>query len=177
MSLNLKEFDGVYGPAWHCIVGINFGSFVTHSCLMQQEKAENLILCNYVKDIYLVHLAPGSKFNFQKYIKRSLEDDFKVCADFEVPSDDGKKKKAITSIGILTAALLLLLLVAGTRAWTTFDSEDSNFAQSSGDGSSGGIEMDDDVEEKYHGHGAQEMETITNNITQSLMSACNNVDI
>ncbi|KAI5683931.1 hypothetical protein M9H77_05159 [Catharanthus roseus] len=25
-----------------------------------------------------VHLAPGSKFNFQKYIKRSLEDDFKM---------------------------------------------------------------------------------------------------
>ncbi|XP_016482687.1 MLO-like protein 8 [Nicotiana tabacum] len=25
-----------------------------------------------------VHLAPGSKFNFQKYIKRSLEDDYKV---------------------------------------------------------------------------------------------------
>lgn len=25
-----------------------------------------------------VHLAPGSKFNFQKYIKRSLQDDFKV---------------------------------------------------------------------------------------------------
>ncbi|PKA52102.1 MLO-like protein 8 [Apostasia shenzhenica] len=25
-----------------------------------------------------VHLAPGSKFNFQQYIKRSLEDDFKV---------------------------------------------------------------------------------------------------
>ncbi|PON49374.1 Mlo-related protein [Parasponia andersonii] len=25
-----------------------------------------------------VHLAPGSKFNFQKYIKRSLEDDFKL---------------------------------------------------------------------------------------------------
>ncbi|KAL8251544.1 hypothetical protein R6Q59_035237 [Mikania micrantha] len=25
-----------------------------------------------------LHLAPGSKFNFQKYIKRSLEDDFKV---------------------------------------------------------------------------------------------------
>ncbi|GJN39413.1 hypothetical protein PR202_gb28530 [Eleusine coracana subsp. coracana] len=27
---------------------------------------------------YIVHLAPGSKFDFQKYIKRSLEDDFKV---------------------------------------------------------------------------------------------------
>ncbi|MBA0773940.1 hypothetical protein Gotri_009187 [Gossypium trilobum] len=26
-----KEFDKVYGPAWHCIVGSNFGSFVTHS--------------------------------------------------------------------------------------------------------------------------------------------------
>ncbi|XP_009369385.3 dynein light chain, cytoplasmic [Pyrus x bretschneideri] len=24
-----KEFDGVYGPAWHCIVGTSFGFFVT----------------------------------------------------------------------------------------------------------------------------------------------------
>ncbi|XP_076919190.1 uncharacterized protein LOC143579899 [Bidens hawaiensis] len=26
-----KDFDKVYGPAWHCIVGSNFGSFVTHA--------------------------------------------------------------------------------------------------------------------------------------------------
>ncbi|XP_008811857.1 uncharacterized protein LOC103722907 [Phoenix dactylifera] len=26
-----KEFDKVYGPTWHCIVGTSFGSFVTHS--------------------------------------------------------------------------------------------------------------------------------------------------
>ncbi|KAK4767892.1 hypothetical protein SAY87_003033 [Trapa incisa] len=26
-----EEFDAAYGPAWHCIVGVNFGSFVTHS--------------------------------------------------------------------------------------------------------------------------------------------------
>jgi dynein light chain LC8-type len=26
-----KEFDTSYGPAWHCIVGTSFGSFVTHS--------------------------------------------------------------------------------------------------------------------------------------------------
>ncbi|PON87874.1 Dynein light chain [Trema orientale] len=26
-----KEFDVLYGPAWHCIVGKSFGSFVTHS--------------------------------------------------------------------------------------------------------------------------------------------------
>ncbi|KAF3779322.1 ctp Dynein light chain 1 [Nymphaea thermarum] len=25
-----KEFDKMYGPTWHCIVGRNFGSFVTH---------------------------------------------------------------------------------------------------------------------------------------------------
>ncbi|XP_023516401.1 uncharacterized protein LOC111780277 [Cucurbita pepo subsp. pepo] len=32
LALTLKkEFDGVYGPAWHCIVGKSFGSFVTHS--------------------------------------------------------------------------------------------------------------------------------------------------
>ncbi|KAJ7564961.1 hypothetical protein O6H91_02G041600 [Diphasiastrum complanatum] len=26
-----KEFDQMYGPAWHCIVGTDFGSYVTHS--------------------------------------------------------------------------------------------------------------------------------------------------
>ncbi|KAM9181203.1 dynein light chain 1, cytoplasmic-like [Dugong dugon] len=25
-----KEFDRKYGPIWHCIVGRNFGSYVTH---------------------------------------------------------------------------------------------------------------------------------------------------
>ncbi|KAJ6818415.1 dynein light chain 1, cytoplasmic [Iris pallida] len=25
-----KEFDRSYGPTWHCIVGRNFGSYVTH---------------------------------------------------------------------------------------------------------------------------------------------------
>jgi dynein light chain LC8-type len=25
-----KECDRLYGPAWHCIVGQSFGSFVTH---------------------------------------------------------------------------------------------------------------------------------------------------
>ncbi|UKK00167.2 dynein light chain 1 [Theileria orientalis] len=25
-----KEFDKTYSPTWHCIVGRNFGSFVTH---------------------------------------------------------------------------------------------------------------------------------------------------
>ncbi|XVF18992.1 hypothetical protein REPUB_Repub11eG0072400 [Reevesia pubescens] len=26
-----KEFDRTYGPGWQCIVGTDFGSFVTHS--------------------------------------------------------------------------------------------------------------------------------------------------
>lgn len=26
-----KEFDSTYGPAWHCVVGTSFGSYVTHS--------------------------------------------------------------------------------------------------------------------------------------------------
>ncbi|KAI4314668.1 hypothetical protein L6164_027556 [Bauhinia variegata] len=38
-------------------------------------KADYLALRN---GFITVHLAPGSKFHFQKYIKRSLEDDFKV---------------------------------------------------------------------------------------------------
>ncbi|KAG6396750.1 hypothetical protein SASPL_142907 [Salvia splendens] len=32
LALSLKkEFDSTYGPAWHCIVGTSFGSYVTHS--------------------------------------------------------------------------------------------------------------------------------------------------
>ncbi|KAI8023744.1 Dynein light chain 1, cytoplasmic [Camellia lanceoleosa] len=32
IAYNLKkELDEVYGPAWHCIVGSSFGSYVTHS--------------------------------------------------------------------------------------------------------------------------------------------------
>lgn len=32
LALSLKkEFDSCYGPAWHCIVGTSFGSYVTHS--------------------------------------------------------------------------------------------------------------------------------------------------
>ncbi|XP_061358861.1 uncharacterized protein LOC133303032 [Gastrolobium bilobum] len=27
-----KEFDRTHGPGWQCIVGTDFGSFVTHSC-------------------------------------------------------------------------------------------------------------------------------------------------
>ncbi|XP_009410445.2 uncharacterized protein LOC103992454 isoform X2 [Musa acuminata AAA Group] len=30
LTLN-KEFDSLYGPAWHCIVGRSFGSYVTHT--------------------------------------------------------------------------------------------------------------------------------------------------
>lgn len=26
----MKEFDKKYNPTWHCIVGRNFGSYVTH---------------------------------------------------------------------------------------------------------------------------------------------------
>ncbi|KAI8538839.1 hypothetical protein RHMOL_Rhmol09G0134800 [Rhododendron molle] len=28
---SIQEFDSAYGPAWHCIVGTSFGSYVTHS--------------------------------------------------------------------------------------------------------------------------------------------------
>ncbi|KAK7244309.1 hypothetical protein RIF29_39129 [Crotalaria pallida] len=26
-----KEFDSAYGPAWHCVIGKSFGSFVSHT--------------------------------------------------------------------------------------------------------------------------------------------------
>lgn len=31
MAMHIKqEFDRLYGTTWHCVVGKNFGSFVTH---------------------------------------------------------------------------------------------------------------------------------------------------
>ncbi|KAJ4879669.1 Dynein light chain type 1 family protein [Raphanus sativus] len=30
-AFSLSDFDSAYGPAWHCIVGTSFGSYVTHS--------------------------------------------------------------------------------------------------------------------------------------------------
>ncbi|KAF1861718.1 hypothetical protein Lal_00026142 [Lupinus albus] len=55
-----------------------------------------------------VHLAPGSKFNFQKYIKRSLEDDFKVVV-------------GVSPVLWASVVLYLLLNVNGwqTRLWAT----------------------------------------------------------
>ncbi|OVA00653.1 Mlo-related protein [Macleaya cordata] len=50
-----------------------------------------------------VHLAPGSKFNFQKYIKRSLEDDFKVVV-------------GISPLLWASVVLFLLLNVSGWQA-------------------------------------------------------------
>ncbi|XP_057731730.1 dynein light chain 1, cytoplasmic-like [Arachis stenosperma] len=26
-----KEFDSMYGPAWHCVIGTSFGSYVSHT--------------------------------------------------------------------------------------------------------------------------------------------------
>ncbi|KAK1441592.1 hypothetical protein QVD17_07603 [Tagetes erecta] len=50
-----------------------------------------------------VHLGPGSQFNFQKYIKRSLEDDFKVIV-------------GISPLLWSTAVLYLFANVEGTHA-------------------------------------------------------------
>ncbi|XP_075519397.1 MLO-like protein 10 isoform X2 [Primulina tabacum] len=50
-----------------------------------------------------VHLAPGSKFNFQKYIKRSLEDDFKIVV-------------GVSPVLWGSFVLFLLLNVSGWRA-------------------------------------------------------------
>ncbi|CAL0326949.1 unnamed protein product [Lupinus luteus] len=48
-----------------------------------------------------VHLAPGSKFDFQKYIKRSLEDDFKV----------------VVGISPLLWASVVLFLLVNVHEW------------------------------------------------------------
>ncbi|KAE8707394.1 Dynein light chain 1 [Hibiscus syriacus] len=51
LALTLKkEFDGVYGPAWHCIVGTSFGSFVTHSVVVSLFLNGSKVVCSLVQD-------------------------------------------------------------------------------------------------------------------------------
>ncbi|XP_045786080.1 MLO-like protein 10 [Trifolium pratense] len=64
----------------HATIWTKTPIFFYISCFFRQfyrsvGKADYLTLRN---GFIAVHLSPGSKFNFQKYIKRSLEDDFKV---------------------------------------------------------------------------------------------------
>ncbi|KAK7386561.1 hypothetical protein VNO78_26894 [Psophocarpus tetragonolobus] len=64
----------------HSSFWTRYSFFFYIGCFFRQfyrsvSKADYLALRN---GFITVHLAPGSKFNFQKYIKRSLEDDFKI---------------------------------------------------------------------------------------------------
>ncbi|WVZ10736.1 hypothetical protein V8G54_015266 [Vigna mungo] len=55
-----------------------------------------------------VHLAPGSKFNFQKYIKRSFEDDFKVVV-------------GVSPVLWASVVVYLLVNVNGIYSYKSFD--------------------------------------------------------
>ncbi|KAK6943602.1 Dynein light chain, type 1/2 [Dillenia turbinata] len=50
-----QKFDEAYGSAWHCVVGIDFGSCITHSCgsiiFFQVEMMEFLVFKDG-KDLY-----------------------------------------------------------------------------------------------------------------------------
>ena len=46
-----KEFDKKYNPTWHCIVGRNFGSYVTHETRLVLLKELIQILSEMLVDI------------------------------------------------------------------------------------------------------------------------------
>ncbi|KAL0366505.1 UNVERIFIED_CONTAM: MLO-like protein 5 [Sesamum radiatum] len=70
------------------------GPWVTNAALFYIASFFRHMLCAVSKADYFalrhgfisVHLAPGKKFDFQKYIKRSLEDDFKVIVGIPMAS-------------------------------------------------------------------------------------------
>lgn len=59
---------------WQCVMVLLLW---VHWILLVQSHVFLCFFSNVALNIQ-VHLAPGTKFDFQKYIKRSLEDDFKV---------------------------------------------------------------------------------------------------
>ncbi|KAL4579130.1 hypothetical protein LXL04_015266 [Taraxacum kok-saghyz] len=70
--------------------------------VLAKEKSNTLKICEETSH---VHLSPGSHFNFQKYIKRSLEDDFKVIV-------------GISPILWATAVLFLFANIDGAHVMT-----------------------------------------------------------
>ncbi|GJU45983.1 MLO-like protein 8, partial [Tanacetum coccineum] len=61
----------------------------------------------------ILHLAPGNKFNFQKYIKRSLEDDFQVVVGIRMAGNILDVTYSISSK--LQLFLLTIILAVGTE--------------------------------------------------------------
>ncbi|XP_068644995.1 dynein light chain 1, cytoplasmic [Aristolochia californica] len=64
-----KEFDSSYGPGWQCIVGTDFGSFVTHcsGCFIYFSVGSLTILL--FKGAALGQEADGSKFSAFEAVK------------------------------------------------------------------------------------------------------------
>ena len=59
-----REFDKKYNPTWHCIVGRNFGSYVTHETKVKYvfvKSKQNIAL-------YLLLLGPNCNSSFQGMI-------------------------------------------------------------------------------------------------------------
>ena len=80
----------------------------------------------------------------------------------------------------VTIVIATMILHNYIRRHANRDRHFMNARESSDNMSSGGMEIDADAGEEYHithGPRAQEMEMIRNNITQSLMSAHNNVNV
>ena len=58
-----REFDKKYNPTWHCVVGRNFGSYVTHETkvkillLLQLLVIINYCRCSCFIDLFIIALA------------------------------------------------------------------------------------------------------------------------
>ncbi|KAI4325740.1 hypothetical protein MLD38_031113 [Melastoma candidum] len=69
------SFVKVHSSFWTRLPVTFYVGCFFHQFFRSVHKADYLTLRN---GFIALHLAPGSKFNFRKYIKRSLEDDFKI---------------------------------------------------------------------------------------------------
>ncbi|KAI7901211.1 dynein light chain 1, cytoplasmic [Cokeromyces recurvatus] len=65
-----REFDRKYGPTWHCVVGRNFGSFVTHvmvvvffGCLLAKLGYFNMDKQKWLSKVNLVFFTPCLLFS------------------------------------------------------------------------------------------------------------------
>jgi len=62
---------------WLCAMDSSLWVFFSKSSISPFPSI-SILICDFRDVLIQAHLAPGRKFNFQRYIKRSLEDDFKL---------------------------------------------------------------------------------------------------
>jgi hypothetical protein len=80
-----KEFDKKYNPTWHCIVGRNFGSYVTHETRYNQHLrypiSSQLSINSYLPGTSFISTLAKWPFYFSRAVKACPHEEIDILED------------------------------------------------------------------------------------------------